>query len=157
LLINKLISEDQKKKINVNYNFLSKFVHPGIASIEVWENINRMSTPFSLTNQYSEDIYKELIFLYVSRLMYLYLKIFIVHFKAGTNSADYQKYKLLIEELDELSRDLWFFDNEPTDFDKQQSARMQRYRRNTDKKTQDDISYYDDPLRRLQNMRKHIL
>ena len=34
-----------------------------------------------------------------------------MRFKAGASSAD-QKYKLLIEELDELSSDLWFFDNE---------------------------------------------
>jgi hypothetical protein len=55
---------------------------------------------------------------------------------------------MLMEELDELSRDLWFFDGEPTSFDKQSYSQN-----DTDKEFQADIPYYDDPLRRLQNMR----
>jgi hypothetical protein len=151
LLINSLITKVQKNRINVHYNFLSKFVHPGFSSIEVWQNLNPESSSNSMLTEYDEEILRELIFLYVSRLMYLYLKVFVQHFKGEANFTDYPKYILLLEELDGLSRDLWFFDDEPTEFDKRQYIRNE-----TDEEMKSEIPYYDDPLRRLQIMRNFI-
>ena len=51
---------------------MNKYVHPSIASIDVWLQINKSS--YLNYPKINFDIYKELILLYIGRLMYLYLK-----------------------------------------------------------------------------------
>jgi hypothetical protein len=75
---------------------------------------------------------------------------FLMQNKEEENSAYHKKYISILQELNELSKDLWFFDNDPSDFERQQSARIGQH-----KGTPPDNRYYDDPLKRLNNMKKY--
>jgi hypothetical protein len=67
LIKNKLITADQRDKIRVH--FFSRYTHPTKYNIDMLQG--------SQTYNESSGLYEELIFLYVARLMYLYLKIYV--------------------------------------------------------------------------------
>jgi hypothetical protein len=79
-----------------------------------------------------------------------------MHYKSNTTlQSDYLKYEKIINQLDSLSKDLWFFDNNPTQFDREQSNEKKRYLALRNKSVTSDILYYENPLERLQKMRKN--
>jgi hypothetical protein len=155
LLLNELIDENQKEMILVHYNFLSSYVHTGKESIELWRN-------YSSSDKYpapkiDEGVISELVFLYVAKLMHLYLKTMISHYKIKNPNFDSTKYESLVAELDTFSKDFWFIDNEPSEFDKKNSDYRKSMRdMMAGKKKSDTIEtlYYENPLTRLNDMRK---
>jgi hypothetical protein len=151
---NNLITKDQLDKIKVHYSFLSEYVHPGLASLDIWRNINPYD--MSPSREYPEDILKEMIFLYVAKLIQLYIDVFIK--KYGRNNANIDprvlKYENITEKLGELTKELWFFDNEPTTYDIQHSDSVKRFRRRKQlTENSDKTIYYDNPAERLRNLR----
>jgi hypothetical protein len=152
LIRNNLIINDQLAKIKVHYSFLSECVHPGLASLDIWRNINPYD--MSPSREYPEEILKELIFLYVAKLMQLYVGVFVK--KCRTNNADLRvlKYENITKKLGELTKELWFFDNEPTTYDIQRSESIKGFRRHKQlTENGDKTVYYDNPAERLRNLR----
>jgi hypothetical protein len=64
------------------------------------------------------------------------------------------KYENIAKKLAELTKELWFFDNEPTTYDIQRSDSIKRFRRRKQLSDNGDkIVYYDNPAERLRNFR----
>jgi len=152
LKINDLITEIERERILVHYNFLSGFVHPGKYSLEVW---NSFSSKLISTPTIEEHIIQKLIFLYVSKLMHLFFKTMIGHYNGKNPHFDGDKYKSSIQDLEKYSEELWFFDNEPTEYDvKASEKRKQAVQTFTGKQGTVDMLYYKNPLTRLENLLK---
>ena len=155
LVINNLIDNTKADRIKVHYNFMSKFVHSSIASIDIWLQFN--SSTYANYPKINSGIYKELILLYVSRLMYLYLKTYENYYKNDDNQNECKKYESLIEELNVMSNDLWFFDNEPLQYDLNESKMQKQILRQTKISVSNDIHYPKNPLERLNKMRNNLI
>ena len=95
LVINKLVYNTNADRIKVYYNFMSKYVHPSKASIEIWLQFNESS--YSNYPKINFVIYRELILLYIGRLMYLYFKTYVNYYKDDDNKNECEKYENLIE------------------------------------------------------------
>jgi hypothetical protein len=153
LLMNKLVDSFQIDIIRIHYNFLSKFVHPSKYGIELWNHVNnRSNDSFS---PYRDENVKELILLYVTKLMQLYIKVFISGYKGTNNKSAYDKYDKIVNELGELSEDFWFFDNEPTEFDKKYSEQRKNFLKRRSQKVPDKLIYNENPLERLNMLRTY--
>lgn len=152
LILNNLINGNQEEMIIVHYNFLSSYVHTGKDSLEIWLNANNK---FHYEPKIDDQIIQELIFLYVSKLMHLYLKVITEYYQKANPKFDASKYESIIAELGVFSKDLWFVDNDPCEFDKLDSIRRKEIRGQTKQTTQDtvDVLYYENPLTRLNAMR----
>lgn len=149
LLINNLVDKEQIHRIRVHYSFLSEYVHASLSNLDIWRNINPFDT--SPYHQYPENVLKELIFLYVAKLMELYLKVFISHYKkAATDQSGFNSYEAIVGNLDSLSEDLWFFESKPTTFDIQYANSINLYSHTEDRR----VIYYKNPLERLKIMRE---
>jgi hypothetical protein len=115
----------------------------------MWRNTHRFD--ISPSPQYNENVLRELIFLYVAKLMELYLKIYVSHYKkTATDQSSFIRYEEVIDSLDLLSTELWFFDSKPTPFDIQYSNSIRPYNL---MKTNEGF-YYKNPLYRLKIMRE---
>jgi hypothetical protein len=147
LTMNNLITKAQLNQINIHYNFLSNYVHPTIANRRMWENLNFLST------QLHQDALKELIWLYIAKFMYLYVEVFVSSYKTTSNQSYCHKCEIIMNELRSLSKDLWFLNDDPTQFDIDQSNQRKMYLRARKHMTPADIIYYENPLERLQKMR----
>jgi len=152
LSMNKLVNNFQINIIRIHYNFLSKFVHPSKYGIELWNHVNNRPDPFS---PYSGGNIKELIILYVTKFMQLYIKIFISGYKGTKNKSAYDKYANVVNELGNLSKDFWFFDNEPTEFDKRYSEQRKDFLKRRSQKVPEEIIYNENPLIRLNMLRTY--
>jgi hypothetical protein len=127
---------------------------PQKASIDIWLQFNKSSYPnYSKINS---DIYRELILLYICRLIYLYLKTYVNHYKNDDNKKDCEKYKNLIEELNRISNDLWFFDNGPLQYDIDKSNIQKQILKQSNRPVSNDIHYPKNPLERLNQMRNKL-
>ena len=81
--------------------------------------------------------------------MELYLKIYVSHYKrTATDQSSFIRYEVVIDSLDLLSTELWFFDSKPTPFDIQYSNSIRPYNL---MKTNEGF-YYKNPLYRLKIM-----
>jgi hypothetical protein len=152
LLMNKLVNNFQINILRIHYNFLSKLVHPSKYGIELWNHVNNRQDPFS---PYSGENIRELIILYVTKLTQLYIKIFISGYKGTKNKLEYDKYAKIVSELGDLSKDFWFFDNEPTEFDKRYSEQRKAFLKSRSGKIPDELIYNKDPLIRLNMLRTY--
>jgi hypothetical protein len=154
LSMNKMVDIFQINVIRIHYNFLSKFVHPSKYGIELWNYLNnRSNDSFS---PYREENIKELILLYVTKFLQLYIKIFISGYKETKNKSAYDKYDKIVNELGQLSEDFWFFDNEPTEFDKRYSEQQKEFLSKRSKKVPDELLYNENPLDRLKMLRLYV-
>jgi hypothetical protein len=146
LRLNKLIDSEQLNKIRVHYNFLSNYVHVAMANLAIWKDV----TEYSNQKSYEDEIYDKLIFLYVAKLFHLYLKVYVNGYQDENNNPVVSaKYKHITEKLESLSKDLWFFDNEPTEYDVKNSEYLKQIRKTMEKTIMDDLLYYNDPLERM--------
>jgi hypothetical protein len=149
LLINKLVNDEQLNKIKTHYNFLSKYTHVGMDSVDVWKETNSAYSQYN----YGEEVYEKLISLYVTRFCYLYLKIYVNGYESEQNASRSLKYKQMVHELNILSNDLWFFDNEPTEYDAKNSEYLKQIvRARNSNPDPDQFIYYDNPLERTKNL-----
>jgi hypothetical protein len=154
LRINNLVEERQVQIMKIHYNFLSKYVHVGKDSLKI-----RKDSGGSYYEQkgFEEEVYRKLIFLYVVKLFYLYLKVFITSYVDDKNKLRALKYIRIINQLESLSKDFWFFDNEPTEYDIKNSEYLKEIRRRMGKAVTDDIVYYDNPLERMKMLLNYRL
>lgn len=151
---NNLIRKEQLDRIKVHYSFLSEYVHASLASLDIWRNINPYD--MSPSREYPEDILKELIFLYVAKFMQLYIAVFVKKYRRNNANVDPHvlKYENLTKRLGELTKEFWFFDNEPTTYDIQHSDSIKRFRKHKQlTENSDKTIYYDNPAERLRNLR----
>lgn len=152
LSMNKLVNNFQINIIKIHYNFLSKYVHPTKYGIELWKQVNDRPDRFS---PYNGENINELIILYVTKFMQLYIKIFISGYKRTENKLAYDKYAKMVNELGDLSKDIWFFDNEPTEFDKRYSEQRKDFLRRRSERVPTELIYNEDPLIRLNMLRTY--
>jgi len=61
----------------------------------------------------------------------------------------------MVNELGDLSKDIWFFDNEPTEFDKRYSEQRKDFLKRSSKKVPEELIYNEDPLIRLNMLRTY--
>jgi hypothetical protein len=154
LKINGLVDEFKLNIIRMHYNYLSKFIHPSKYSIKFWTDLN---TPTSSTDSgENKRALKELVLLYCVKLMQLYFGVFISGYKDTKHTNKYENFKSLVEELSKISRDFWFFDNEPLKFDLDYSENIKKTRRAMGKTVPVEIIYNENPLDRLIKLRNTI-
>jgi len=146
LIINNLISKEQADRIIVHYNFFSSFLHPNKRIIRT--DKFTFSSP---TNQ--KEVFSELVLLYLCRLQYLYLIKTIKHFKRYYPKGRYSKYEQQVELLDASSKELWFFDNEPLDYDIKVSDMKKWWLKRSGQNVDENyVFYYTDPVERLKQI-----
>lgn len=120
-----------------------------MGSVDIWNEVNTAHGQY----RYGEEVYEKLIALYVTRFSYLYLKIYVNGYKSPQNALRSLKYEQMVQELNLHSNDLWFFDNEPTEYDANNSEYLKQIMRarkcNPDP---DQFIYYDNPLERMKPM-----
>lgn len=151
LVLNKLVSRTQADRIMVHYNFLSAFAHPSKNGVKLWQSRQRVIVGI---NAYDEKIIKDLIILYVAKLMQLYIRTIVYRYRIDWKILSSEKYDKIIEELNTFSKDLWFFDNEPISYDVWWSdVRKQAAQHRGRKISSTEILYYDDPYERLRKVR----
>jgi len=95
LMLNNLIDKEAKEKLKVHYNFLSGYIHPTKYNLEIWEDTN------SSIMDNKDELYNDLISLYITKLMYLYIKIYIRNYKDSKEKERIKHYECLINELNE--------------------------------------------------------
>ena len=148
LKLNSLISDEQADRIAVHYNFFSSFLHPSKRIIRTKPG----KLAFSLSPHQSE-VLSELVLLYLCRLQFLYLSTIISHFKKHYPKGKYVKYERQTELLNELSNELWFFDNEPSEYDVEASKMRKWWLRRSNRKVDEErVLYYTDPIERLRQL-----
>jgi hypothetical protein len=147
LTLNNLINKFQLYIIRIHYNFLSQYVHPSKYSFELWDRMHGYREYSS--NLSMDQIFKELILLYVIKLIQLYFATYINGYKNTTNHVEYNKFELLVNELREMSKDFWFYDNQPLQFDIDYSNEIKSSWILSGRSVPDDLIYNDSPLERL--------
>ncbi len=148
LIRNELITKSQSEYIRVHYNFLSQYTHPSKNRFESFiQGVHGHSY-----SEYSDEVYYELILLYVCRFQLNFFKIIVNKFKKENPNAKTKEFFELMEKLNSATEDLWFFDGKPSEFDKLLSRGIQ-FRKNRKVESEWPIFYYDDPLWRLSRMR----
>jgi hypothetical protein len=155
LKLNNLVDNFQLNIIRIHYNFLSQYVHPSKYSIELWDDIHGQTNYSSDIDR--EQILKELMLLYTAKLIELYFSIFIRGYKNTTNQLEYNKFKELIKELHDITKEFWFYDNEPMPFDLEYSNRIKEFRLRAGKKVPEGPIYNENPFERLCLMRSRNL
>jgi len=148
LRLNKLIKEDQIERITVHYNFFSSFLHPNKRIIRT------RPSEFVFGFSYKDiEVHSELILLYLCRLQFLFLSKMVTHFRKYYPKGKYDEYDKHAKELDAISRDLWFFDNDPLEYDIEVSkTRKWWLEKGGESAVKDLIFYYTDPVERLRQV-----
>lgn len=130
---------------------MGKYVHPSKASIEIWLQFNESS--YSNYPKINFDIYRELILLYIGRLMYLYFKTYVNYYKDDDNKNECEKYENLIEGNIKWLMVLWQWVFEIW-LDKSNTQKQILIQ--TNKPVSNEIHYPKNPLERLNQMRNNI-
>lgn len=71
LLLCRLVNESRVNMIRIHYNFLSKFVHASMSNLELYQTVR----DYSSFQQLRADNIKELVLLYVTKLVSIYERI----------------------------------------------------------------------------------
>lgn len=153
LLLNNLINKEQMEQIIVHYNFFSKFTHVSKDTIDI-ETYRR--NKFNEFNQYDKT-YSELIYLYIAKFLSLYIKFILLKFSNRMKQTELLEYQSCKNTLKEFSKELWFFDDDPTPYDTVVSD-QKKYLIKLLQKQYDNSStiYYLDPFKRLHQKQNRI-
>ena len=146
LRINKLADKKQIEMIKVHYNFLSKYVHVSMDNLEVWQDVSSSNYNHK---KFENEVYHNLIILYVIKLFHLYLSILIRGYNNFSTVTSRRKYQQIVEDLESSSKDLWFFDSEPTGFDIRNYEHIKQIRGHKSDTVPNDFYYYQNPLERM--------
>jgi hypothetical protein len=77
----------------------------------------------------------------------------VTHFRKYYPKGKYDEYDKHATELDAISRDLWFFDNDPLEYDIEVSkTRKWWLEKSGESVDKDHIFYYTDPVERLRQV-----
>jgi hypothetical protein len=153
LLLNNLINKEQMEKIIVHYNFFSKYTHVSKDTIDI-ETHRR--NKFNDLHQYDKT-YRKLIYLYIAKFLFLYINFILLKFSSQIRQNELLEYQSSVNTLKEFSKELWFFDDDPTPSDivvSNQKKDLLNSHQN-----QDDSSltrYYLDPFTRLHQKQNRI-
>jgi hypothetical protein len=148
LLLNGLVSDEQVDRIKVHYNFFSNFVHPNKRIIRTRTSGFGFSFPSNET-----QILSELVLLYLCKLQQLYLSRIVSHFRKQYPKGKYAEFESQAASLGTSSSELWFFDNQPTEYDVYTSdARKWWLKSGGETVDEKLVFYYTDPIERLTNL-----
>ena len=141
------------EQILVHYNFFSKFTHVSRDTIDI-ENYRR--TKFNESNQYDKT-YSELIYLYIAKFLYMYINFILLNFSNQIRQKELFEFQSLENILKEYSKELWFFDDDPTPYD----IYVSNLRKDLIKIRQKQYDnphtiYYEDPFERLHKKHNRI-
>lgn len=87
--------------------------------------------------------------------MQLYLSVFISGYENAKDKKTYVKFQEMVNNLREISKDFWFFDNDPTPFDVSYSQRLKESYLRRGKKVPVGLIYNEDPFERLSMLRNY--
>jgi len=165
LLLNKLITEKQKQRVIIHYNFLSLWAHPN--QIAFREAVNN----FNFRGDKNENLCMDrLILLYIGHLTKMFLSSFLIFLKRQEkekkiSKPDEIKLKRVndkIANFDNISNYFWFIYNQPSKFYKYDYAINKMWRKisiqKNIKKTSlseiknSDVPYYNNPLKSLKKL-----
>jgi hypothetical protein len=149
LLLCKLINIPQENMLRIHYNFLSKFVHSSMSNLDIYQTI-RDSSSFQ---QKKAETMKELILLYVIKLLSLYVQVFVTAYKTQSNRLKCLKYEKITGELKELSDKLWFFEENPPAADIELSNITKRQLDDRKVAIPEGTIPWNDPLERLEYLK----
>ena len=88
--------------------------------------------------------------------MQLYISVFLTSFRKRNpdNQPSLTTYENMTNKLNAVSKELWFFDNEPTTYDIQHSDSVRLLRKHKQlTENNATVIYYDNPAERLRNLR----
>jgi hypothetical protein len=146
LLLNGLISNYQREIVSIHHHFFSKYIHMSMASIDIEISKRENKT------EYIEIFYK-LIHLYSAKFLQLYLDLILSKFsnrKSQRELTELEKYHYFKNKLKEVSKELWFYDDDPTSFDIEVSDQKKYFLKIKGEKYNNSITfYYEDPFKRL--------
>lgn len=152
LILNNLVSETQEDYIRIHYNFLSNYVHP---TKEMFQ-FTKPSSGF-IKSDIPDRIIHEQIWLYICRIQYLFLKILLERIETYNPKAEIEKYQNHMTNLNTATSYFWFIDNEPTPYDVHVSEQTKKMAEKfTGRKHSDLVMYYEDPLRRLHQLKSWL-
>jgi len=147
-ILNGILSNEQSERVRVHYNFLSAFTH-----------MTRMG--FDLTMSYdpskNEHYLMELNFLYVIRILRLYLLLLIEFFSKTKHSI--RDVDQLLADLDEFGKRydyFWFIFNGPSEYDLWKYQAAKAWRRRKGEELKGEIPYYTDPYQRLKEQHRTV-
>jgi hypothetical protein len=75
--------------------------------------------------------------------------------KDTKSTETFDKFQLMVKELEEMSQDFWFFDNKPSQFDLIYSESIKKSRKSMGKIVPEGTIYNEDPLDRLMQLRMY--
>lgn len=165
LLLNNLITEKQKQRVIIHYNFLSLWSHPNKISFSETEN------NFDFRGNKTENPYMDrLVLLYIGHLAKMFMSSFLEFLKRQEkekkiSKPDESKLKEVIEKIDNfesISSYFWFIYNNPSRFYKYDYAIHKIWRKHMIQKNitrlnlsqikDTDVPYYNNPLESLKKM-----
>jgi len=147
-VLNGLITEEQRDRVRVHYNFLSGFTHLTKKGFDLVK-------PYELTR--NEHYLRELNLLYVLRVLRLYL-LLLVDFFSGTDHKIKDAEKL-VSYLDEIGKKydyFWFVFNGPSEYDYWNYQTAREYHRRKGELLDEKIPYYKNPYERLKRQHQSV-
>jgi len=156
LINNNLINSLGNRMIKTHYNFLSHFAHPTMENLEIWQKCSKDLFLIQNIKGYEDEDCRRLVLLYVAKFMQMFMQLVVKHYKRGNPKFKPQKYVSLIEELKDMSKDLWFIGDQPMKFDRRRWEALKATFSDKIKENEKprDIQYYRNPLQRVEEMRK---
>lgn len=139
--LNGLITEEQKIRVRVHYNFLSGFTH-----------LTKMGVSLTTSYGWRRNIHylRELNLLYVIRVLRLYLLLLVDFFsKTDHKIRDMKKLTLYLDEIGRKYDYFWFVFNGPSEYDFWTYQTAKEYHRKKGELLDESIPYYKDPCERL--------
>lgn len=140
-VLNGLVTEDQKTRVKVHYNFLSGFTHLTKMGLDLTKSYNSRTNAHYLL---------ELNLLYVLRIIRLYLLLLIDFFsKTDHKIRDVQKLASYLNGMGRKYDYFWFIFNKPSEYDSWKYQTAKEYRRKKGELLDEKIPYYRNPYERL--------
>lgn len=152
LLLCRLVNESRVNMIRIHYNFLSKFVHASMSNLELYQTVR----DYSSFQQLRADNIKELVLLYVTKLVSIYMKEFVTAYKTESNGHKCIKHERIAQELNALSSQLWLFEENPSPVDTELSNMTKKRLRIRNMTIPEGIIPWNDPLERLTYLKNTV-
>lgn len=168
LLLNKLITEKEEKKIKVHYNFLSLFLHPNLQFINILTDENKNKTINFLENGYYNLHLTLLSFLYIGFLIKMYGCLLLDYFEQEKKMGRIKEVRNkqgFLESLNEFEKKynyFWFIFNKPHPIYKDFILKKKNLKQaisgetsnalNRDGIQDQDLHYYENPYQILKEV-----
>jgi len=145
-VLNGLITEEQRDRVRVHYNFLSSFTHLTKRGFELVKSYECARNAHYL---------RELSLLYVLRILRLYVILLIDFFSRTDHKIkDVEKLVSYLDEIGKKYDYFWFVFNGPSEYDFWNYQTAREYHRRKGKPLDEKIPYYKNPFERLKKQHK---